>query len=76
MKNLTLRVDEGALEAARRVAAEQATSVNAMVRDFLAEIAKTGDRRVQVRQELVKLSRESDARIGKRSWRREDLHDR
>ena len=76
MKNLTLRVEEKALETARRIAAERATSVNALVRDFLADLARTEDRRAEVRRELVELSRASKARIGKRQWNREELHDR
>ncbi|MEZ5276822.1 MAG: hypothetical protein R3F07_10625 [Opitutaceae bacterium] len=76
MKNLTLRVEEKDLEIARRVAAERATSVNSLVREFLADLAKTGDRRAEMRRELVALSRNSDARIGSSRWSRENLHDR
>lgn len=76
MRNLTLRVDEKDLEVARRIAAERSTSVNSLVRVFLGDLAKTQDRRSQVRRELVALSRGTTARIGNQTWTRDDLHDR
>ena len=44
MKNVTLSVDEKILAAVRRYAVERDSSVNALVRDFLAEIATREDR--------------------------------
>ena len=41
MKNITLAIDEDVLERARLVAAEQKTTVNAMVREFLADVARS-----------------------------------
>lgn len=76
MRNLTLRIEENTLETARRIAAEQSTSVNALVREFLGDLAKNQDRRSAARRELVALSRESGARIGNREWNRDDLHER
>jgi len=76
MRNLTLRIEEKTLATARRIAAERSTSVNSMVREFLGDLAKTQDRRLEVRRELIRLSRESEARIGNRKWSRDELHDR
>ena len=76
MKNLTLRIEEKTLETARRIAAERSTSVNSLVRGFLGDLARTQDRRLEVRKELIKLSRESEARIGNRIWNRDELHER
>ena len=76
VKNLTLRIEEKTLERARRIAAERSTSVNSLVREFLGDLAKTQDRRSEVRRELIKLSRESEAQIGNRKWSRDELHDR
>ena len=44
MKNITLAIDEDVLERARIVAAEQKTTVNAMVREFLADVAGRDER--------------------------------
>lgn len=38
-RNLTLTLDEGLLLSARKVALEQGTSVNAMVRDYLTDLS-------------------------------------
>lgn len=76
MKNITLNVDEKVLAAARRYAAERNSSVNALVRNYLASIAQREDRAAQARKRLRQLSRQSKARIGSKKWHREDLHER
>lgn len=76
MKNITLSVDEKLLAAVRQHAAASGTSVNQLVRDFLAEIASREDRAKKARRRLRALSERSTARIGKRSWSRQDLHER
>lgn len=78
MKNLTLRIDGKVLERARRVAMEQGTSVNAVIRDYLESYANTHDRRAEARRQIVEMCRNSKARIGPEgiNWRREELYDR
>jgi hypothetical protein len=76
MKNLTLRVDEKTLAGARKTAAERSTSVNALVRDFLEDLAGQNDRRKKARRELLKICRESTASAGKITWTRSDLYER
>lgn len=76
MKNITLSVDEKVLAAVRQHAAEHSTSVNQLVRDYLAEIAKREDRARRARRRLRALSNRSVAKIGRASWTRDDLHER
>jgi hypothetical protein len=76
MKNITLSVDERVLAVVRRYAAQRDSSVNGLVRDFLAEIAQREDRARNARKHLRKLSDRSSARIGARSWNRDQLHER
>ena len=76
MKNITLSVDEKILAAVRRYAVERDSSVNALVRDFLAEIATREDRARQARERIRELSDQSTARIGSRTWTRDELHER
>lgn len=76
MKNITLSVDEQVLAVVRRYALEQDSSVNALVRGFLVGIAGREDRARQARRRLRGLSGRSPARIGGKSSRREDLHER
>ena len=76
MKNITLSVDEKVLAVVRRRAAEQNSSVNAMVRDYLTKLAAQEDRANRARASLRELSERSQGRLGKKAWTRDDLHDR
>ena len=76
MKNITLSVDERVLAEVRRHAAEQNSTVNALVREYLTNIAAHRDRATRARARLRQLSRQSQGRLGKKSWTREDLHER
>lgn len=76
VKNITLSVDEQVLAAARRHAAERNSSVNALVREYLTNLAQHDDRARQARARLRKLSKQSEGRLGKKTWTREELHDR
>ena len=63
MKNITLSVDDEILQRVRRYAVEHGSTVNALVRDFLTEIAQREDRARRARERIRKLSRTSAARI-------------
>lgn len=76
MKNITLSVDEDVLKAVRRHAAGKDSSVNALVREFLTNLAAHEDRACRARARLRQLSQRSQGRLGKRSWSRDDLHER
>ena len=76
MKNITLSVDESVLATVRRHAAERNSSVNALVREYLASVAAHEDRAKRARARLRQLSEHSQGRLGKKSWKREDLHER
>ena len=76
MKNITLSVDEDVLTAVRRHAAEHNSTVNALVREFLAGLAAHEDRAKRARARLRQLSEQSHGRLGKKTWTREDLHER
>jgi plasmid stability protein len=76
MKNITLSVDEKVLAIVRRRAAEENSSVNALVRDYLTNLATQEDRANGARARLRELSARSPGRLGKKSWTRGNLHDR
>lgn len=76
MKNITLSVDENILAAVRRHAAERNSTVNALVREYLTSLAAHEDRAKRARARLRQLSAQSQGRLGKKTWTREDLHDR
>lgn len=77
MPNLTLSIDEELLRRARVRAAKENTSVNAVVRDYLATYAGTRQM-AGARRRFVELSCSSSSGSGSggRSWARGDLHDR
>jgi len=76
MKNITLSVDAEVLVAVRRYAANQNSTVNALVREYLTRIAERNDRAAAARKRIQQLSEASEARIGSSSWSRDELHER
>jgi antitoxin component of RelBE/YafQ-DinJ toxin-antitoxin module len=76
MKNITLSVDEKVLAQARRYAAEHNTSINALVRQYLEQIAGNNERARQAMRELRAMSDRSTAEAGPVRWKRDDLHER
>lgn len=78
MENITLSIDEKVLAAVRRRAAEQNSTVNALVREYLTNLAEHEDRtaRDRARARMRELSERSQARLGEKTWTRDDLHER
>ena len=76
MKNITLAIDENVLADARRYAVEHDTTVNALVRQYLEQIAHGNARARQAMRELREMSDRSAAEIGPITWTRDDLHER
>jgi hypothetical protein len=76
MRNITLSIDADVLAAVRRHAAERNSSVNALVRDYLTNLAAHEDRANRARARLRQLSKQSRGRLGTRNWSRDEVHDR
>lgn len=76
MANLTITVDAEVLKRARLRATEQGTSVNAVVRDYLEQYAGTRSAQEQALARLLEFSVQSRARRGRRTWTRDELHER
>ena len=76
MANLTLVIESDTLKRARIRALEEGTSVNAVVRDYLADYAGMKAQRDKAINDLLRLASRAKARRGKRRWTREDLHER
>jgi len=76
MKNVTISLDESLLREARRIAADRSTTLNAMIRGFLEELAERESGAVKARRRIIELCRESRAEVGPRTWTRDELHDR
>lgn len=76
MKNVTLAIEDDILREARRIAAERATTLNAMIREFLHELTQRESRAATARARIVELCRESKVEVGPRTWSRDELHER
>ena len=75
MKNLTLAIDDDVLDEVREIAARRRTTVNALVRDYLTQVAAEEGRIAQARKELRELMDNSTARLGPDyKWNREELY--
>jgi hypothetical protein len=75
-KNLTLTLDESLLKSARKLAVERDTSVNQLVREFLENLVKEASPRQAALAEIDEIFRTTRIKMGKRTWTREDLHER
>jgi hypothetical protein len=75
MANLTLVVDDALLKQAREAALRENTSVNAVVREFLARYVDARSRRLEAlaRFEAVAVSSQS---CSEGPWSRDALHER
>lgn len=78
MKNLTLRIDEKVLAAARKQAALQGTTVAKVVREFLRTYAAghlpESPAAKRARRELIELAEHSTSGVGDAKWNREEIY--
>jgi len=74
-KNLTVTVDESLLRAAQKIALDRNTSVSQLVRDYLARLVRDSDQR-QAAASLEEFFRTNRIQVGRRTWKRQDLHNR
>lgn len=77
MTNLTLTIDDDILRRARIRALELGTSVNALVRDYLGQVAGRSTAAEGI-AEFLDATRGTGAGSGSegRTWTRDDLYDR
>lgn len=75
-QNVTLVIKEDMLLAARKVALDRRTSVNQLVREYLAALVDESSRRRLARARLRKAFETGLVAVGDRNWSRDDLYDR
>ena len=75
-QNVTVVVDEDLLLAARKVALDQRTSVNQLMREYLTALVEDPSRRRLARARLKKTFETGLVDVGDRNWSRDDLYDR
>ncbi len=64
MKNITLAIEDEVLDKVRVVAAQKRTTVNALVREYLTELAGREEEIANARRELLELMETSEGRMG------------
>jgi hypothetical protein len=77
--NITLSVDEELVKQVRKIAIERDTTLTGLVRAYLEELAVEHARSGRKRREREALERSFERfqfRVGKRTWKREDLYAR
>lgn len=73
-KNITLAIDEDLLDKVRVLAAMRRTSVNELVRGYLTRLVDQEAEYDEATEALLRLSRNSQARMGDWQPRREDTY--
>ncbi len=76
MANITLKIDDNLLKKARDLANKRKTSINAIIRQKIAEFAESDMSREAAIKGLESFYRKSRARIGKKQWKRDELYER
>jgi hypothetical protein len=76
MKNITLSIEEDVLQEARKIAAERGTTVNAIVRASLAELVRQRTRTRDALKRMRELAEQGGMEVGKKTWSRDDIHER
>jgi Family of unknown function (DUF6364) len=75
MKNVTLAVNEKILEQARAYAERRGTTLNALVREHLANVAREDQRIEEARRGLLELIDQSTGRLGPNyKWNRDEIY--
>lgn len=76
MANLTLAIEDEVLHEARKYALERRTTVNQLVREYLAGLNAQEERRRVARERLKQIMERGLVDVGPITWKREDLYKR
>lgn len=77
MSNITISLDDDILKKAKKIAIDRNTSFNGLVRDYINGLVDKEERsRLLMIEELDSLFAGSSARIGPKTWTRDELHER
>ncbi len=77
--NITLSLPKDLVKRVRKIAMDRNTTLTGLVREYLSELirqdAATGHKRRE-REALERSFEQFQFRVGKKTWKREDLHER
>ena len=76
-RNITMAIDEKLLKKARKIARDQNTSINNLIRLYLEWLVqKENMKREDIVSEFEAVFDNSEMKIGKRNWSRDQLYER
>ena len=76
---VTLSIEDELVKKIREIAVERDTTLTAIIREYLEQIASAdaaSRRQREERDALEQTFRDLEFRVGKRTWKREDLYER
>lgn len=76
MANITLKIDDELLDKARKIAEKKNTSLNAVVRGMIQDFVRSDTEAQDVISGLNDFYQRCSARMGNKSWTRDELHER
>ena len=77
--NITLSLPEDLVKLVRKIAVDRDTTLTGLVREYLAELARqeaAAGRKRREREALERSFEQFQFRVGKKTWKREDLYER
>jgi hypothetical protein len=77
--NITLTLDDKLVKEVRKIAVEHDTTLTGLVRAYLEQLASEQANSARKRREMEALEesfKKFQIRVGKKTWRREDLYER
>lgn len=77
--NITLSLDEKLVKNVRKIAVERDTTLTGLVRSYLEELSReniSSGRKRREREALERSFTQFQFKVGKKTWRREDLYAR
>ena len=77
MSNITISLDNDILKKAKKIAIDKETSFNGLIREYIKKLIDQDERSRQLMiDELDSLFAKSSAVIGRKTWTRDELHER
>lgn len=77
--NITLSLPNDLVKRVRKIAIDRDTTLTGLVREYLMEVARLDSKAGRKRREHEALERSFEQfqfKIGKKTWKRQDLHER
>jgi len=77
VSNITMSLDDELVKKARKIAMDKDTSITGLIRKYLQELVEQEElSNTTAAAELESLFRQSKAVVGRKTWSRDELHDR